>query len=125
MLVHLYGSFIFQFLLVRLKVVMLLVSTYLRTVFQFLLVRLKVDSCLSFDGFIVISIPSGAIKRLRGNWIRTLQIEFQFLLVRLKAICHSLFKRIILFQFLLVRLKETLLRVYEQHHVDFNSYWCD
>ena len=77
---------IFQFLLVRLKV-----NTYERCLydsrkFQFLLVRLK-DTVNDFRTFaVMISIPSGTIKRKIKIMKKDYTREFQFLLVRLKAL---------------------------------------
>jgi len=98
--------------------------------------------------FYEISIPSGAIKRGKKMTERILNILFQFLLVRLKAVVifytlfiSSLFQFLLVrlkeytskyqiqndysFQFLLVRLKVLWLPTLQVRFKNFNSFWCD
>ena len=98
----------FQFLLVRLRDDFVSTAGSYVIVFQFLLVRLRelVVFC-SRSNIRYISIPSGAIKRQKDAATESATVIFQFLLVRLRVS----FKNIYLygwneFQFLLVRLRE-------------------
>ncbi len=98
----------FQFLLVRLKVEVGNILVYNGTQFQFLLVRLKDLMHKNMKKFLLISIPSGAIKRIvalcgfvdvafisiPSGAIKSIKLSpnaslasiFQFLLVRLKGL---------------------------------------
>jgi len=97
----------FQFLLVRLRAFSFLFHPSVPIRFQFLLVRLRVSLRKSRAcGRKRISIPSGAIKSSKRNGACGFKQEFQFLLVRLRALRRTSFEDFDLrFQFLLVRLR--------------------
>ena len=76
--------------------------------------------------FLQISIPYGAIKRLERWYKFAKYYEFQFLMVRLKAIkTNKIYEKGNKFQFLMVRLKETIVIYYYFFFFYFNSLWCD
>ncbi len=73
-------------------------------IFQFLLVRLRESKILGIKSAVLISIPSGAIKRVNENFV---------------------LQQVFLFQFLLVRLRDDY-RLDRLPRLDnFNSFWCD
>ena len=115
----------FQFLLVRLKDSSPYEAFAALIEFQFLLVRLKVR-IRNVRRWTIISIPSGTIKSVNGNFNIREFLKFQFLLVRLKVneIEESL-SSWITFQFLLVRLKESLEFEEMANRLNFNSFWYD
>jgi len=90
------------------------------------MVRLKDGYGCSFDDVLKISIPYGAIKRGLLLYKSINIYEFQFLMVRLKAIkiCKS-FTGFSVFQFLMVRLKVSTSHQEFFQISDFNSLWCD
>jgi len=102
--IKVFAHIVFQFLLVRLKEL----RDYLETGilrFQFLLVRLKGNVFSYRDEYLLISIPSGTIKRYLADNAKLERIEFQFLLVRLKDT---------------KKLKQTTEVI-----ANFNSFWYD
>ncbi len=97
----------FQFLLVRLRDTKITSLPDNLKVFQFLLVRLR-DNYGRSRGFKTrnISIPSGAIKRIKGAAVSDVNYRFQFLLVRLRVKNVAEINNVKFgFQFLLVRLR--------------------
>ncbi len=83
---------LFQFLLVRLKENYFQKNNKNIPVFQFLLVRLKVFNFSCVNLVLSISIPSGAIKSIKGVAPVEPATEFQFLLVRLKGKCKKCYR---------------------------------
>ena len=96
---------VFQFLMVRLKVGLLVLVVFCLNSFQFLMVRLKVQ----------------AFRDGKQNWW-----WFQFLMVRLKGLNFKyITNNNIKFQLLMVRLKDLISHLYNIFLVYFNSLWCD
>jgi len=74
----------------------------------------------------IISIPYGAIKRICLDLKDTAVNTFQFLMVRLKdKRAPEKFGTLPKFQFLMVRLKATHRIANFQKRLHFNSLWCD
>ncbi len=95
-------------------------------IFQFLLVRLRAASVIKYCTFRGISIPSGAIKRALEWFKKYLPKVFQFLLVRLRErFLSTQHTEIQEFQFLLVRLRVTHWSSGKAFCLNFNSFWCD
>ena len=76
---------LFQFLMVRLKVIEFTLFSSLKMKFQFLMVRLKVSHSTSALQENFISIPYGAIKSTKKEIDTISARAFQFLMVRLKV----------------------------------------
>ena len=92
--------------MVRLKGVISVLFVNIVIWFQFLMVRLKVILSAFAVWLVVVSIPYGTIKRYRVPCLSIFVMWFQFLMVRLKEKFLSVFyPGILLFQFLMVRLK--------------------
>ena len=85
LIVYVKNVLIFQFQMVRLKVISSPFRKRSSSVFQFQMVRLKVTGLQSDNGFLVISIPDGSIKSDFIEVDFTLKILFQFQMVRLKV----------------------------------------
>jgi len=67
---------------------------------------IKSGGCTSFIfSYLGISIPSGAIKSYQGDILSGWVLQFQFLLVRLRAPPSGVTSWFLIFQFLLVRLR--------------------
>ena len=97
-------SFLFQFLMVRLKDNLYCIVLIRSRIFQFLMVRLKADSVVAVYHICLISIPYGAIKRPTKKAILEIGSAFQFLMVRLKDATSGAFNMLL---------------------KNFNSLWCD
>ena len=137
---------IFQFLLVRLKVVNTFTSLTTSTI-SIPSGTIKSHSGSLSIASIMISIPSGTIKSkwsqavgknpmaisIPSGTIKSfvcyikigLIVVFQFLLVRLKVGCVHNRPTSFVFQFLLVRLKELKKWKQSRRWKNFNSFWYD
>jgi len=90
------------------------------------MVRLKELESYKKRQVLYISIPYGAIKRIRYHLGVGVKFPFQFLMVRLKEKMNDFINNLLgSFQFLMVRLKEVMKNLERILERNFNSLWCD
>ena len=116
---------LFQFHMVRLKVLTTVNSCSTVRAFQFHMVRLKGSGVPRTVLTVAISIPYGAIKRYHDDEVHGLLREFQFHMVRLKDHCRWKASDQTEISIPYGAIKSNLVLLLVLCHPHFNSIWCD